>query len=189
MPLESPIYVAQRIGKGRQRIHVYKLRTMSGDTPSNISKEVAEQRMGGAQLEAERTSLLGAALRLLAFDEIPQVVNWVRGEMKLVGLRPLPPKEFATLPPDIQAYYDTNLPGLIGGGYAFLRSNGSFDDQVSAQRAYLAYSRKLDQMRQNGEMVRYVTLSIRLAIIAYINHILSEPHWEVLRRKIGHTRP
>ncbi len=77
----SPIYRQRRIGKGGAPFHLYKLRTMVSGAES----------MGAGLAVDEgdpRITRVGALLRRLSLDELPNLLNVVRGEMSLVGPRP-----------------------------------------------------------------------------------------------------
>jgi lipopolysaccharide/colanic/teichoic acid biosynthesis glycosyltransferase len=85
------LYRGARVGRGGQTFTMYKLRTLRPD---------AEQRLLGLQdreldrlTEAEHTRL-GRMLRATHLDELPQLVNVLRGEMSIVGPRPIRPVFF-----------------------------------------------------------------------------------------------
>lgn len=83
--LESPgpvIFKQQRMGKGGKVFTIYKFRTMCTAAPS----EVAARTFADSQRYITR---LGAFLRRTSIDELPQLYNILRGDMSLVGYRPL----------------------------------------------------------------------------------------------------
>lgn len=82
----SPIFSQARIGQGRKPFTIYKLRTMRITAP----KSVATCDLSDAQAHITR---LGAFLRRTSLDELLQFVNILRGDMSLVGPRPLVPEE------------------------------------------------------------------------------------------------
>jgi lipopolysaccharide/colanic/teichoic acid biosynthesis glycosyltransferase len=102
--LESPgpVLLRQiRVGKGGRPFVIYKLRTMRrhaadllGEvaTIDNVHAGLGDTRMFKAWSDP-RVLRVGALLRALAIDELPQLVNVVRGDMALVGPRPLTPDE------------------------------------------------------------------------------------------------
>ena len=68
---KSPVFTQVRVGKNEQRFKIYKLRTMKQDEN--------EQTMTG----------LGKLLRSTSIDELPQIINIIKGEMSFIGPRPL----------------------------------------------------------------------------------------------------
>lgn len=76
----SLFFVQKRMGRGCRAFYAYKFRTMreAGNT----------QRSAECPLEVDRITPLGAVLRQTRLDELPQVLNVLRGEMSLIGPRP-----------------------------------------------------------------------------------------------------
>ena len=74
----SPIFIQTRVGRGKAPFKLIKLRTMSLDTPSVASHLV----------KSSAVTPLGSFLRKSKFDELPQLVNVIKGDMSLVGPRP-----------------------------------------------------------------------------------------------------
>lgn len=102
--LGSPVLFCQtRTGLHGLPFACYKFRTMTQDRNS----------AGQLLPDAERLTPLGTFLRKLSLDELPQLVNVVRGEMSLVGPRPLLP-EYLPLYSSRQAQRHTVRPGLTG---------------------------------------------------------------------------
>jgi lipopolysaccharide/colanic/teichoic acid biosynthesis glycosyltransferase len=83
-----------------------------------------------------RVTPLGAILRRLSLDEIPQLLNVLRGEMSLVGPRPLPLRDYAQLEDWHRKRYNV-LPGITGLWQISGRSNLGFDDLVRLDFYYL----------------------------------------------------
>ena len=83
-----------------------------------------------------RVTRVGAALRRLSLDELPQVLNVLRGEMSLVGPRPLPLRDYRMLEDWHRQRYLV-LPGITGLWQISGRSNLSFDDLVRLDFYYL----------------------------------------------------
>ncbi len=102
----SPLYRQRRIGKAGTRFDLYKLRTMV----------IGAEGMGAGLAVDEgdpRITRVGALLRRLSLDELPNLVNVLRGEMSLVGPRP-------TVPAQVEQYTSRQLgrlaiePGITG---------------------------------------------------------------------------
>ena len=100
----SPIFVQTRVGKKQKPFKLIKFRTMSVDT-----KSVASHLASNASI-----TRLGAFLRKTKIDELPQLINVLKGEMSLVGPRPnLFNQEELIKERDAQGVYDV-LPGITG---------------------------------------------------------------------------
>jgi len=95
-------YVQKRVGIGCRDFNIYKFRTMyvSGDDSYEPS--------------VSRLLRVGFFLRRASIDEIPQLLNIVRGDMSFVGPRPLPREILSTLPNAVQEKRATIRPGLVG---------------------------------------------------------------------------
>jgi lipopolysaccharide/colanic/teichoic acid biosynthesis glycosyltransferase len=107
------LYRGERVGRAGHIFTMYKLRTL---------KPGAERRIGAYQgfdldqrTEDELTRV-GRALRRLHLDELPQLYNVVRGDMSLVGPRPIRPVFFAELSEQIPQYWQRLVvrPGVTG---------------------------------------------------------------------------
>ncbi|MBO2628096.1 sugar transferase [Shewanella algae] len=100
----SPIFIQTRVGKNQKPFKLIKFRTMSVET-----KSVASHLANNASI-----TKLGAFLRKTKLDELPQLINVVKGEMSLVGPRPnLFNQEELIKERDAQGVYDV-LPGITG---------------------------------------------------------------------------
>lgn len=100
----SPIFVQTRVGKNQRPFRLIKFRTMSVET-----KSVASHLANNASI-----TKLGSFLRKTKIDELPQLINVVKGEMSLVGPRPnLFNQEELIKERDALGVYDV-LPGITG---------------------------------------------------------------------------
>ena len=77
----NPFFKQSRVGRKGQTFDIYKLRT--------IAKTAPDKALEIYGTHDPRASLLGQAIREIGFDETPQLINVLRGEMSLVGIRPL----------------------------------------------------------------------------------------------------
>lgn len=100
----SPIFVQERVGRNKKPFNLIKFRTMSIET-----KSVASHLANNASI-----TKLGAFLRKTKIDELPQLINVLKGEMSLVGPRPnLFNQEELIRERDALRVYDV-LPGVTG---------------------------------------------------------------------------
>lgn len=100
----SPIFVQERVGRNKKPFKLIKFRTMSVET-----KSVASHLASNSSI-----TKLGAFLRKTKIDELPQLINVVKGEMSLVGPRPnLYNQEELIKERDALGVYDV-LPGITG---------------------------------------------------------------------------
>ncbi len=142
--LSSPgpaLYRSWRVGKRGREFTLWKFRSMyvgSRDEPDAITR-------GGMRVknpDDPRITRLGAVLRRFSLDELPQLVNVLRGEMSLVGPRPLPWFELQGdgVAEDIESWREKRLevlPGMTGLWQISGRSELMFERLVELDVAYL----------------------------------------------------
>ncbi len=105
----------KRIGKNGETIFVYKLRTMhpySEYLQDYVVKHFGYNEMG-KPLNDFRVTKWGKVARRLWIDELPQLINVIKGEMKLVGVRPLSSFRFNELPLEVREKRIQHKPGCI----------------------------------------------------------------------------
>jgi lipopolysaccharide/colanic/teichoic acid biosynthesis glycosyltransferase len=105
----AAIYAQERLGQGGRRITVYKIRTMYQDSERDSGPIWSPP-------DDPRVTSMGRPLRWAHLDELPQLVNILRGEMSLVGPRPERPEIIAKIEPELPDYRRRLLvrPGLTG---------------------------------------------------------------------------
>ena len=116
-----------------------KFRTMRADAAELQPALERSNEASGALFKIRddpRVTRVGALLRRFSIDELPQVLNVLRGEMSLVGPRPLPVRDFRRLEPWHKKRYLV-LPGMTGLWQISGRSSLSFDDLVRLDFYYL----------------------------------------------------
>ena len=117
--LTSPgpvLFVQDRVGLGGRRFRFYKFRTMVDDAESLKAELAHLNEMRGPVFKIERDprmTPLGAILRKLSIDELPQFWNVLKGEMSLVGPRPPTPDEVEQYD-DHHAQRLSVMPGMTG---------------------------------------------------------------------------
>jgi exopolysaccharide biosynthesis polyprenyl glycosylphosphotransferase len=133
------LFVDRRIGVGEREFGMLKFRTMVAGAEARQSELEEANEAEGALFkirEDPRVTRVGRLLRRFSLDEIPQVVNVVKGEMSLVGPRPLPLRDYRLLEDWHRARYRV-LPGMTGLWQISGRSGLSFDDLVRLDFTYL----------------------------------------------------
>jgi exopolysaccharide biosynthesis polyprenyl glycosylphosphotransferase len=140
--LDSPgpvFYRDRRVGLNEHDFDMLKFRTMRADAEQLQAGLEEENEAEGALFKIRddpRVTRVGGFLRRFSVDEIPQVLNVLRGEMSLVGPRPLPVRDYELLEPWHRKRYLV-LPGMTGLWQIAGRSSLGFDDLVRLDFYYL----------------------------------------------------
>jgi len=136
-PSTGPLVKLKRIGYNGETIRIFKFRTMFPYSEF-IQKEVFEKnsldKSGKLKNDFRRNST-GNILRKLWLDELPQLFNWLKGDVNLVGVRALSEQYFNLYPKDLQELRIQFKPGLVPPYYADMPK--SFDEIVDSERRYL----------------------------------------------------
>ncbi|MFC2171031.1 sugar transferase [Acidobacteriota bacterium] len=151
---KGPVLFRQsRLGKGGKSFVVYKFRTMHQNAEQLKEAVVGQNETDGYIFKIKkdpRITRVGRLLRSWSLDEIPQLINVFRGEMSLVGPRPLPMKDLPEV--DSQNIYqfwmesrETVMPGITGLWQIRGRSDLTFNEMVRLDVYYIEnWSIKLD---------------------------------------------
>ncbi len=133
------LYRSRRQGMGEAPFACLKFRTMRQDAQL-LQDELEERNEASGALfkirDDPRMTAVGRSLRRFSLDELPQLFNVVRGEMSLVGPRPLPERDFERLESWHKKRYLV-LPGITGLWQVSGRSELDFDDLVRLDFLYL----------------------------------------------------
>jgi exopolysaccharide biosynthesis polyprenyl glycosylphosphotransferase len=136
----GPVFYADdRIGLGERQFRMLKFRTMVQGADRQKAALERSNEAGGALFKIRndpRVTRVGRVLRRLSLDEVPNVINVLRGEMSLVGPRPLPLRDYERLEAWHRRRYNV-LPGMTGLWQVAGRSDLSFDDLVRLDFYYL----------------------------------------------------
>ena len=129
-PLSPVFYCQRRVGRFGKEFPIYKFRTM-------IDKAEATVGPIWSPANDRRITLIGHVLRRFRLDEIPQLLNVLKGEMSIVGPRPERPEIVTQLEKQITFYREREnvMPGLTG--WAQIRY--PYGNSVEAARAKLEY--------------------------------------------------
>ena len=137
--LDSPgkaIFAQWRVGKGHRLFRMYKLRTMKVGAERKTDLLIEEGEIFVQRQEDPRLTRLGKLLRRTSLDELPQLWNVLRGEMALVGPRPLVLGEMNRLPPVALERLDVR-PGITGYAQAEGRSDADAVERISRDLYYV----------------------------------------------------
>ena len=141
----GPVFFRQRrVGKGDRRFEVLKFRSMYVDAERRKAEVAAMNFHGGGTSSgcsrSSRTRAItrvGGFLRRTSLDELPQLVNVLRGEMSLVGPRPLIESEHAQISGRFRRR-SAITPGLTGLWQVNGRSEVPFEEMISLDLLYAA---------------------------------------------------
>ena len=164
------LFVQERVGKGGRHFRMYKFRTMHQNLDKSdhqtfmrayINGDVGEKRTSKATYKPFRNSQVtrvGRILRKTSLDELPQIINVLKGEMSLIGPRP-------NVPWEVEEYRGWHkerlevLPGISGLAQVRGRSGISFDSIVKYDIEYIEKQNLLMDLR----ILWWTVLSVILA--------------------------
>ncbi|MDP1620795.1 MAG: sugar transferase [Bacteroidales bacterium] len=141
---ENPTYGIfihlRRIGKNGREFKVYKLRTMHAyaEYVQGYVYEKYQLATGGKFHNDFRVSTLGKVLRKFWLDELPMFFNVLKGDMKIVGVRPLSKHYFSLYSDELQKRRILYKPGLIPPYYAQFPTPATLDEVQQNEMEYLA---------------------------------------------------
>lgn len=141
-PTYWPIVKLKRVGEGGREFKVYKLRTMY--PYSEYLQDYVYQHNnlteGGKFKDDFRVSAFGKLLRKVWLDEIPMIWNWLKGDLKFVGVRPLSEQYFRLYSEELKTKRTLTKPGLLPPFYADLPK--TLDEIMASELRYLdAYAK------------------------------------------------
>lgn len=136
------IFGHERIGKDGKLIKVYKFRTMvenSAEVFENFTYEQKKEFFKNFKLKNDpRVTKVGKFLRRASLDELPQLINILKGEMSIVGPRPIVEKEKEKGKyGDCYEKFVSVTPGLTGYWQANGRSDTTYDERVAMDMYYI----------------------------------------------------
>lgn len=136
----QPFYSQERVGKGGRIYTMWKLRSMVKDADASLEAYLATDTEARAEwvvsqkLKTDpRITRFGRLLRKSSMDELPQLWNVLKGDMSLVGPRPMMPDQQEIYPGT--AYY-TLRPGITGMWQVSERNDSSFADRADFDAKY-----------------------------------------------------
>lgn len=134
----SIIYKQNRIGKNGKFIKIYKFRTMIPNAENYKFTDIQKKEfLENYKLENDpRITKIGNFLRKTSLDELPQFINIFKGEMSLVGPRPVILNELEKYG-DKKKLFLSVTPGLTGYWQANGRSNTTYDERIKMELYYI----------------------------------------------------
>lgn len=136
----SPVFFSQiRIGKNGKEFKMYKFRSMCEDAETKLEDLLQHNEVEGAMFKIKddpRVTKIGKFIRKTSIDELPQLLNVLKGDMSLVGPRPPLEREIK----EYSTYDKQRLlikPGCTGVWQISGRNNVSFDDMVEMDVHYI----------------------------------------------------
>ena len=167
------LYRAERVGRGGRPFIMYKLRTMHSRRRSDAS------RITGAH--DPRVFPLGAWLRAVKLDELPQLINVLKGEMAIVGPRPEDPAIVARHYDALGRETLTVRPGLASPGSIYSSTHG--DALLTGTDPEAAYAERLLPVKLALDVVY-----VRHASLAYDARIVGRTLWVIVATLAGRRR-
>ena len=124
-----PIFRQKRVGFRCCHFYIYKFRTMT------------EERGEDGELlpDEARTTLIGSVLRATSLDELPELINILRGDMSLIGPRPWVPEQMSTFSERTQRRRMSVRPGLSGFAQILGRNNISLRQRICLDLRYIRH--------------------------------------------------
>jgi exopolysaccharide production protein ExoY len=140
-----PVFIKHlRVGRGGSRFGCLKFRTMVVDADAVLQRHLADNEEARTEWQAThklrddpRVTRLGQVLRRTSVDELPQLLNVLRGDMSIVGPRPVVESELHYYGAQL-GHYLTVRPGLTGAWQVGGRSDTSYSSRVQMDVDYVA---------------------------------------------------
>ena len=127
-------YLQERVGINNSRFHILKFATMLKNSMNMGTKSITLQN-------DFRVTKVGKFLRKTKINELPQLINILKGDISIVGPRPLVAKTFEAYNKDIQSKIYNVKPGLTGIGSVVFRDEESMISAVANENPHEFYKR------------------------------------------------
>ena len=147
-------YAHERVGRGGRLFGCLKFRSMVADADRRLAALLDRDPEARAEWEATRklkadprVTAIGRFLRASSLDELPQIINVLKGEMSLVGPRPVQAAELAVYYGSAAQHYMTVRPGITGPWQVSGRNDTSYAQRVALDVAYARQPSVLNDIR------------------------------------------
>ncbi len=138
------IFYQERVGKNGRIFRCYKFRTMYEDAEERLKRLLDTDPKAKKEWEEKyklkddpRITLVGKFLRRTSLDELPQIINVLKGEMSIVGPRPVTKQELDRYYKELSAYYLRIPPGITGLWQVSGRNNLTYKERVALDVWYV----------------------------------------------------
>lgn len=134
------LFAQQRIGYNKRRFYMLKFRTMTADAEERLSELECRNEASGPVFKLAddpRITPLGRLLRRTSIDELPQLINVLKGEMSLVGPRPLPLRDVSGFDENRHRRRFSVRPGMTGLWQVSGRSSLPFERWMELDLQYI----------------------------------------------------
>lgn len=151
--LDSPgraIYSQRRVGLKRREFTIYKFRSMAVHADSvfkSIPELTAEYAVHWKLVRDPRVTRCGAFIRKTSLDELPQLFNVIKGEMSIIGPRPVVTREMYKMYGDSANLITSVRPGLTGLWQTSGRSTVTYDRRIALDTEYVQKHKFLLDMK------------------------------------------
>jgi lipopolysaccharide/colanic/teichoic acid biosynthesis glycosyltransferase len=155
------LYRGERVGRAGEIFTMYKLRTLRPGAEGRLGNVYGEELSRRTQ---EEVTMVGRAARLTHIDEVPQLFNVIRGDMSMVGPRPVRPAFFYRLCEEVPQYWQRLVvrPGVTGFAQTRITREDSWEDKLIHDLEYIADRSVHLYLRVLGAtMQRIVRLTVR----------------------------
>src|SRR4051795_3961912 len=131
------LYRGERVGRAGHVFTMYKLRTLRPGAETRLGNVYGEEL---TRRTAEEVTMVGRAARLTHIDEVPQLFNVIRGDMSMVGPRPVRPAFFNRLVEQVPQYWQRLVvrPGGTGFAQTRITREDSWEDKLIHDLEYIA---------------------------------------------------
>lgn len=161
----NPFYAQLRLGQHGRVFRIWKLRTMHADADQRLQALLAENSKLRAEWNAKqklqddpRITRVGHFLRQTSIDELPQLFNVLRGDMSLLGPRPMMLDQVKLYGPTLPAYLALR-PGISGLWQVTERNDADFEQRAAIDAEYAATLSFANDLRLVWKTIKVVIRS------------------------------
>jgi lipopolysaccharide/colanic/teichoic acid biosynthesis glycosyltransferase len=131
------LYRGERVGRAGHVFTMFKLRTLRPGAEARLGNTYGEEL---SRRTEEEVTMVGKAARLTHIDEVPQLFNVLRGDMSMVGPRPIRPAFFNQICEELPTYWQRLVvrPGVTGFAQTRITREDSWEDKLIHDLEYIA---------------------------------------------------